>query len=223
MSIFRLFILIILIISGFFTISTAKSPTSNDANPKYISVTHTPCYIGCDYAFPYCYNYDISNMNDGIKVEKWEVDNGWVKGRAVVDINANFLVKLCYQVSLNNREYLINKGLNLEAEFDFKVRLGKDSPGGGINNQCIDEGESSISYSSFKLKGDLIENPDSLFSSIEQELIEEMKFIIRHSVCKAVYDSLMGDFLSGNELRKNIYCDTLQDESVLSTSPCECD
>jgi hypothetical protein len=162
-------------------------------------------------------------MNDGIKVEKWEVDNGWVKGRAVVDINANFLVKLCYQVSLNNREYLINKGLNLEAEFDFKVRRGKDSPGGGINNQCIDEGESSISYSSFKLKGDLIENPDSLFSSIEQELIEEMKFIIRHSVCKAVYDSLMGDFLSGNELRKNIYCDTLQDESVLSTSPCECD
>lgn len=219
MSISRLFALIALTIFVPFTVNAAKAPVIHGENPKFISITRTPCYTGCNYVFPYCYHYNVSNMNDGIKVEEWNVEKGFVTGRAIANLNANLIIKECYQLSLASAITVIDEKLDLVAEFEFKIKSGRHTSVKDVNDHCIDYGESSVSYSSFKLKGDLTEDP---IPEMERKLIEDIKSMIKHSVCETVYYSLTGDSSHDHDKSKNIYCDKSQNDSESNTTSCPC-
>lgn len=219
MLILRYFLIILIIFSSF-PVHAKNTSNNNNKDPEFISIFKTPCYIGCNYAFQYCYSYNISNLNNAIKVEEWEYKNGWVKGRAVVNINAKLLVKACYQLSLASAYAVVDEVLNLEAEFEFKVKLSKDSQGKRIKSQCINDLESSISYSSFELKGNLTDDPIPV---MKENLIEDIKYSIRYSVYKAVYDSMMKGSSSENQTSKYIYCDNPEPGWEEDSAPCPCD
>ena len=188
-------LLILSIFSSLLSISVnaADTPAASNIKPEFIPVIKKPCYIGCDYQFQYCYYYNISNMNNAITVKEWNVENGFVTGKAVADIKARLLIKLCYQLSLAAAFPVIDQDLNLEAEFEFKIKLAKDS-----GDQCIEYQENAVTYSSFELKGDLKKEPIPL---MEGQLEQDMADIIQDSVSKAVYESL-----SGAKENKRIYC-----------------
>ena len=136
-------LLILSIFSSLLSISVnaADTPAASNIKPEFIPVIKKPCYIGCDYQFQYCYYYNISNMNDAITVKEWKVENGFVTGKAVADIKARLLIKLCYQLSLAAAFPVIDQDLNLEAEFEFKIKLAKDS-----GDQCIEYQENAVTY-----------------------------------------------------------------------------
>ncbi len=211
-----------LIIFCFFIVIILSHTETRAENPEYIHITYEPCYIGCDYAFPYCYGYKIFNINDAIRIKNWETEGDLIKGRAVVNVNGKVTAKLCYQVSLNNKDYLLNDELNLEAEFDFIVKMSEDTPGGNFDSVCINYEESRISYSSFTFKGDLLKKPYSFFPEIEKALTYEMELVFADSLYRAVYDSLSDNLPEGKEKRKNIYCDGEQADSGSDKIACGC-
>jgi len=219
MPIKKLVIFIALIISGSFTVNAENTPIVPEGNPKIIPITHSVCCLECSYYLPFCYNYNILNMNDGIKVKNWNFDQGWIKGRAIADIDANLIIKMCYQLSLTSAYIVIDEELDLKAEFEFSVNISRLSPEGNIIGQCIDDGKSSITYSSFVLKGNLTDDPIPL---IKVQLIEDIKSIIKHSLYKTAYNSLMGDNSPENQKGENIYCDISQTDQESSTAPCPC-
>ena len=122
MTISRFFFLVCLVFSFVLPISASNTPAANSEKPENIPIIKMPCYIGCDYNFQYCYNYNIFNLSDAIEVTEWKNENGWIEGHALVNANANLLVKLCYQLSLTSAYAVIDKQLNLKAEFDLSLR-----------------------------------------------------------------------------------------------------
>ncbi len=206
----RLLFLSILSVLLCLSVNAADIPAASNIKPEFIPVIKKPCYIGCNYQFMYCYYYNISNMNNAITVKEWNVENGFVTGKAVADIKAKLLIKLCYQLSLTSAVPVIDEGLNLKAEFEFKIKLGKDS-----KDQCIEYQENAVTYSSFELKGDLKKEPIPLMQGqLEQDLAD----IIQDSVSKAVYESLPGD-----KKNKKIYCGEDQHNIDDKNAQCGCD
>ena len=205
-------LLILGILLGFYSISVnaANTPISPDSKPEFIPIIKKPCYIGCNYEFQFCYYYNISNMKNAITVTAWKVEKGYVTGRAVADIKAKLLIKLCYQLSLSAAYPVVDDEINLDAEFEFKIKLNDDASG-----QCVDDRDSSITYSSFELKGNLKADPIPL---MQGQLSQDMADIIKDSVSKAVHDSLAED--EGN---KRIYCGKDQDDTKENDLGCQCD
>ena len=209
-SLMRLFILCILI--GFY--SMGANATNNFITPVkgpgFIPILKKPCYIGCDYLFQFCYYYNISNMNDAITVREWNIEKDSITGTAAADIKAKLLIKVCYQLSLAAAYPFIDEELNLEAEFNFKMKVSGDT-----KEQCIDYDESTITYTSFELKGDMKTDPVPLMIN---QLGLDMKNIIQDSVSKAVYGSLHEKNKS-----KKFYCGEHNDELYESNIRCQCD
>lgn len=204
-------------------VSTLMSSITMAGTPENAPITYEPCYIGCDLSFPYCYGYNILNMDDAVKIEDWKVEGDLVKGRAVANVNGKIKAKVCYQLSLNSKDYLLNDELNLEAEFDFSVKIFRDTPEDNFTPVCIDYEESSITYSSFSFKGDLLKNSQSFFSEIEALIAQEMEYVLEDSLYKAVYESLTGNPPEGKEKRKNIYCGGEQVDQEPDEMICGCD
>ncbi|MFC1839559.1 hypothetical protein ACFL1N_08265 [Thermodesulfobacteriota bacterium] len=218
MPILRHFAIIVLVIFllSFITVNATNTATVSEEYPGFIPITHAPCCLECSYSLPYCYYYNISNMNDGIKVVEWNLDNGWINGRAIANIDANLIVKMCFQLSLTAAYILMDEEFDLEAEFDFKVKLTSDD---NLKNQCIDKAESIVNYSSFVLKGDLSSDP---VPEIGFQLVDDIKSVIKHSICKTAYDSLNGGLSPEGGENENIYCHQSQDDSEAIESPCPC-
>ncbi len=209
-AILRFFVLSIFI--GFLSpgIHAEDMYISQNKNPEFIRIVKKPCNIGCDFQFQYCYYYNILNMDNAIKVKEWNVEDGFITGKAVTDIKARLLIKFCYQVSLTSAFPVHDKELNLEAEFEFKIKLG----GEGMN-QCIEFQKDLITFSSFELKGDLKTDPIPL---LQGQLSQEMSDIIRDSVSRAVYDSL-----PANNRDKMVYCSKEHNDTYADNAPCPCD
>ena len=178
--------------------------------PEFIPVVKKPCYIGCDYQFQFCYYYNISNMDNAITVKKWNVEKDFITGKAVADIKAKLLIKMCYQVSLTSAYAVVDKDLNFESEFEFKIKLNRDT-----EDQCIEFQDDAITYASFELKGDTKTDPIPL---ILGQLGQDMGEIIQDSVSKAVYESLP-DNIRG----ENVYCNKEHNKTFEDTYPCRCD
>lgn len=197
------------IIFSLFTVNPANTVTIPDENPEFIPVTHAPCCLECSYTLPYCYNYNISNMNNGIKVLEWKLDNGFINGRAVADIDANLIIKMCFQLSLTAAYVLVDEEVDLETEFDFKVKLSSSE---NSKTRCIDETGSIFSYLSFVLKGNLDSDP---IPEVGAQLVADIKSAIEHSVYKTAYDSLKDNPSENND----IYCYQSKKDTE---SPCPC-
>ena len=205
----RLFILSILLVGYSLNVIAADTSITPDNKPEFIPVIKKPCYIGCDYLFQFCYHYDISNMNDAIKVKEWNIEKDFVTGKAVAKMKARLLIKMCYQVSLTSAYAVIDQDLNFESEFEFKIKLNKET-----KDQCVEYREDSISYSSFELKGDVNTDPIPLMLG---KLGQDMGEIIQDSVSKAVYDSLPEDYKG-----KNVYCSEEYNDTYKNNAPCRC-
>ena len=208
-------ILFILILSQF-AANPANTLANNEGHPEFIPVTHEPCCLECSYSLPYCYNYNISNMNNGIKVKEWEVDNGWINGRAVADIDANLIIKMCFQLSLSASYVLLDEELDLETEFTFKVKISSSENSKGW---CIDKEESEIIYLTFLLKGNLDSDP---IPEVGAQLVDDIQSMIEHSIYQTAYDLLNKQSLPGNEENNNLYCHPSQNDSESEESPCPC-
>ncbi len=207
-------IVLFVFISGLFTAGTTNTAPDTGKYPDFIRITDTPCCLECSYSLPYCYNYKISNMNDAIKVTGWNFDNGLIKGTAVANIDAILITKMCFQLSLTSAYLLTDEELDLEAEFDFNVKISSNK---NVKSRCIEETESSVSYRSFLLNGDLTSDP---IPEVINQLAEDIQSSIKYSVYRAVYESFEGPLSSGNE--KNIYCTESQSDFEANESPCPC-
>jgi hypothetical protein len=203
----RLYALCILI--SFYSLSgfASDSDASSGKTPEFIQVIKKPCYIGCDYQFQYCYFYDISNMKDGITIKEWHAEKDHVKGKAVADIKAKLLIKACYQLSLGAAYPVVDDNIDLEAEFDFIIKIN--------NGGCIEEKESAVEYSSFNLKGNLQADP---IPSMQTWLEGDMKGIIKDSFSKAVHD-----LLPESSKADKIYCGDEQYNTVDTDVKCQCE
>ena len=206
----RFFILGILISLYSLSVNAADTATASGKTPEYIPITKKPCYIGCGYQFQFCYYYNISNMNNAITVKEWNVEDGFITGKAAADINAKLLIKACYQLSLTAAYPVIDEDLNLEAEFEFKIKLSGDA-----KDQCIEYRKSSITYTAFELKGDVRTDPIPL---MQGQLGQDMADIIQDSVSKAVFESLYE-----NNRGKKFYCGENRDELYETDTICQCD
>jgi len=193
-----------------FIADAGDSPITPDNKPAFIPIVQKPCYIGCDYMFQFCYYYNISNMNDAIKVKEWNLENDFVTGKATADIKARLLIKMCYQVSLSSAYAVVDQDLNIKSEFEFKIKLNGDT-----KDQCIEFQADAITYSSYELVGDVNTEPIPLMHG---QLDQDMGQIIQDSVSKAVYDSL-----HGNNKGKKVYCDEEHNKTYEDHYPCRCD
>jgi hypothetical protein len=191
------------------TLGASEQSTAPSNIPEFIPVIKKPCYIGCDFQFPYCYHYNISNMDDAIKVKEWNVSDGMVKGKAVADIKAMLVIKMCYQVSLTSAFEVVDKEIDLASEFEFSIKINGDS-----EDICISDEESTISFSTLELKGDLKAEPIPL---MQAHLIDNISAIIKDSVIKAVYNSLAKD-----KGIKNVYCGE-EHTATKDDAPCGCE
>lgn len=200
------------ILIGLYSLSISASGVSNTPNkkPEFIPVIKKPCYIGCDYLFQFCYYYNISNMEHAIKVKEWKVENDFVTGKAVADIKAKLLIKMCYQVSLTSAYAVVDHDINLESEFEFKIKLQ-----GNKKDRCIDYQEDTITYNYFEYKGDMELDPIPL---MEGQLGQDMAEIIQDSVSKAVYESL-----PENIRGEKIYCKEEYNKTFEDNTQCRCD
>ena len=210
LTLIRIFILCILIVLLSQGADAANTSVTSVKEPGFIPILKKPCYIGCDYQFQFCYYYNISNMNDAITVKEWNIEKDFITGAAAADIKAKLLIKVCYQLSLAAAFPVIDEELNLEVEFDFKIKVSGDA-----KDQCIDYDESSISYTSFKLKGDMKADPVPLMIN---QLGVDMAEIIQDSVSKAAYESL-----HEKNKGKKFYCGEHNDELYESNIRCQCD
>ncbi len=192
------------------TVGALEQATAPSNIPEFIPVAKKPCYIGCDFQFQYCYHYNILNMNDAIKITEWNVTGGMVTGKAVADIKANLIIKMCYQVSLTSAFVVLDKEIDLASEFEFSIKVNGDA-----ENQCISDEESTISFSSMELKGDIKTEPIPL---MQEHLIGNMSAIIKDSVIKAVYSSVARD-----KKLKNIYCGEGETDTAEVDSSCGCE
>jgi|GEM_PF-3069546 hypothetical protein len=208
----RIISFIFILFLGFYSLAVGalESLTAPSDKPEFIPVTKKPCYIGCDFQFQYCYHYNILNMNDAIKVKEWNVSGGLVTGKAAADIKANLIIKMCYQVSLTSAFAVAEKEIDLASEFEFSIKVKDDA--GSI---CISDEESTISFSTLELKGDIKTEPIPL---IQEHLIGNMSAIIKDSVIKAVHSSASKD----NKL-KNIYCGEGPAYTPEGDAPCGCE
>ena len=208
----RLIVFILGILIGLHSLVVSASGVSNNPykKPEFIPVIKKPCYIGCDYMFQFCYYYNISNMENAITVKEWKVENDFVTGKAVADIKAKLLIKMCYQVSLTSAYAVVDHDINLESEFEFKIKLH-----GNKKDQCIDYQEDAITYNSFEYKGDMELDPIPL---MEGQLGQDMAEIIQDSVSKAVYESLPEDIRG-----EKIYCKEDYNKTFEDNSQCRCD
>lgn len=208
----RIISFIFILLLGFNSLTlVAVEPSTTPSNiPEFIPVSKKPCYIGCDFQFQYCYHYNISNMDDAIKVKEWNVSGGLVTGKAVADIKATLLIKMCYQVSLTSAFAVAEKEIDLASEFEFSIKVNDDA-----GDMCISDEESTINFSTLELKGDLKTEPIPL---IQEHLIGNMSAIIKDSVIKAVYSSVSKD-----KKLKNIYCGEEPTDTAESDAPCGCE
>ena len=217
MSILKLISFVFLII--FCSFSTyADNPVLNEKKLEHIPITKSPCYIGCDYYFPYCYNYNIINKDNAIRIKDIKAENGSIKGTAEVNIHATLLVKLCYQLSLASAYSVYDKTLDLAAEFDFNIKTHKASAKEEPPGYCIFYGDSLLTFSSFEFKGDMTE--DGL-PSMEAKLSEDIKAMIKHSLYKAVYNTFLAE-TSADKDGRNIYCDYEETEKEDPDNFCPC-
>jgi len=206
----KLFILGILLSLYSFCVNASDISTSPANKPGFIPIIKKPCYIGCDYMFKFCYYYNISNAKDAITVKEWNVEKNFVTGKAVADIKAKLLIKVCYQLSLTSAYPVVEQDLNLESEFGFKIKINENS-----KNRCIEFQEDAITYYSFEFKGDLNTDPIPLMQGqLEQDLAE----IIQNSVSKAVYESI-----AENKKGNKVYCAEKQNNTYEDNAPCRCD
>lgn len=205
--------LIFCIMLCFCSISVNASDTAAPAGerPEFIPVVKKPCYIGCDYLLQFCYFYDISNMENAIKVKEWNVDKDYVTGKAVANIKARFLIKMCYQVSLTSAYPVVDQDLDFESEFEFKINLINSDAG----DQCIQFQDEAITYNSFELKGDVDTDP---IPRMQGQLGKDMAEMIQDSVSKAVYD-----FLPENIRGKKVYCLEEFNKTYEDNASCPCD
>jgi hypothetical protein len=203
---------IFVLLLGYYSLTVgATEPSTAPRNtPEFIPVAKKPCYIGCDFQFPYCYHYNISNMDDAIKVKEWNVSGGLVTGKAVADIKANLGIKMCYQVSLTSAIEVVNKEIDLTSEFEFSIKVNGDA-----GDMCISDEESIISFSSMELKGDLKADPIPL---MQEHLLGNMSAIIKDSVIKAVHSSITKDKGS-----KKVYCGEGETDTEETNIPCGCE
>lgn len=208
----RIISFIFILLLGFNSLTlVAVEPSTTPSNiPKFIPVSKKPCYIGCDFQFQYCYHYNISNMDNAIKVKEWNVSDGLVTGKAVANIKATLLIKMCYQVSLTSAFAVAEKEIDLISEFEFSIKVN-----GNADDICISSEESTISFSNLELKGDIKTEPIPL---MQEHLIGNMSAIIKDSVIKAVYSSVSKD-----KKLKNIYCGEEPTDTAESDAPCGCE
>ena len=206
----RLFFLSILLSYYSFATHAADTSTAPYKKPEFIPIIKKPCYIGCDYLFQFCYYYNISNMDDAITVKEWNVEKDTVTGKAIADITAKLLIKMCYQVSLSSAYPVVDQDLNIKSEFEFKIKLNGDA-----KEQCIEFKEDSITYSSYELVGDVNTEPIPL---MQGQLDKDIGEMIQDSVSKAVYDSL-----PENNRGKNVYCGEEHNDVFEDNLPCRCD
>lgn len=208
----RIISFIFILLFGFnsLTLVAAEPSTTPSNTPEFIPVSKKPCYIGCDFQFQYCYHYNILNMNDAIKVKEWNVSDGLVTGKAVADIKATLLIKMCYQVSLTSAFAVAEKEIDLASEFEFSIKVNSNA-----DDICISDEESTISFSNLELKGEIKTEPIPL---IQEHLIGNMSAIIKDSVIKAVYSSVSKD-----KKLKNIYCGEGPTDTAESDAPCGCE
>lgn len=209
-----IFIASVIFILSFITVNATTTAVTSEQYPEFIPIIHAPCCLECSYSLPYCYNYIISNIDDGIKVEEWKLDSDGIKGRATANIDAKLIIKMCFQLSLTSAYVLIDEELDLQAEFDFNVGFSLRE---NSEMKCIDEKKSSISFSSFALKGDLTTDP---IPEIAPRLTEDILSSIKDSVYKTAYIFLDSNLLPGD--KENIYCQQPQNDAEASTSPCPC-
>ncbi len=205
-------LLILSILLSFYSLSADAINTSNtpDKKPEVIHLIKKPCYIGCDYLFQFCYYYNISNMKDAITVKEWNIEDDLVTGKAVADIKAKLLIKVCYQLSLTSAYAVVDQDVNLESEFEFRIKLKGDG-----KNQCIQRQEDAIKYFSFELKGDLEIDPIPL---MQGQLEQDMADIIQDSISKEVYE-----YSQDKNEGKNIYCSEEHNKIYEEDYPCRCD
>lgn len=206
----RLFILSILFSFYSFSVYAADISTYSRDKPEFIPIIKKPCYIGCDYLFQFCYYYNISNIEDAIKVKEWDFGEDYVTGKAVADIKARLLIKMCYQVSLTSAYAVIDQDLNIKSEFEFKIKINKNS-----KDQCIEFEENAITYSSYELIGDISTDP---IPGMQGQLDQDIGEMIQDSVSKAVYD-----YLHGSNEGKTVYCDEEYNKTYEDNYPCRCD
>lgn len=206
----RLLILGILLSFYTFTVHAADTSIASDNKPEFIPIIKKPCYIGCDYLFQFCYYYNISNMDNGIAVKEWNVEKDFVSGKAVANIKAKLLIKMCYQVSLSSAYAVVDQDLDINSEFEFKIKLN-----GGEKEQCIEFQDDAITYSSYELVGDVNTDPIPL---MQGQLDHDIGEMIQDSVSKAVYD-----FLAGNIEGKKVYCGEEHNDTFKNIAPCRCD
>lgn len=205
--ILRLFILIIFL-SFYSLVAYAADPPGE--RPEFIPIIKKPCYLGCDYVFQFCYYYNISNMDNAIKVTEWNADDNFITGKAVADIKAKLLIKMCYQVSLTSAYAVVDQDLNFKSEFEFKIKLKGD-----IKEQCIEFEEGAITYSTFELTGDVKTDPIPVMRG---QLSQDIAEIIHDSVSKTVYKSLPANIRS-----KKVYCSEEHNKTYEENYPCRCD
>lgn len=205
-------LLILSILLSFYSLSVNASGTSATPGekPEFIPVIKMPCYIGCDYMFQFCYNYKISNMKDAITVKEWNIEKDFVTGKAVADIKAKLLIKMCYQVSLTSAYAVVDQDLNVKSEFEFKIKIN-----GSEKDKCVEYEEGAIAYSSFELKGDLNTDPIPV---MQEKLGYDIKEIIQDSVGKVVIESLQE-----NNGANNIYCYEEYNVTFENDTQCRCD
>ena len=207
-----LFIFILIL----FTSNSVNAQASNEEYPEFIPLLQAPCCLECSYTLPYCYNYNISNMDEGIKVLEWKFDDGWINGSAAASIDAKLIIKMCFQLSLSAAYILLDEEMDLDAEFDFKVKISSIDNSKG---RCIDKTQSEIDYKSFVLQGNLAADP---IPEIGNQLVEDIAYVIETSVYKAAHDLINSNVSSENDENSNILCDQPQDDSRAIESPCPC-
>lgn len=208
--ILRLSILSIFLSFYSLSLNAAGNSSSPDVKPEFIPIIKKPCYIGCDYLFQFCYYYNILNMENAIRVKEWNVEKDYATGKAVADIKAKLLIKMCYQVSLTSAYAVVDQELNIKSEFEFKIKLIGDT-----KDQCIEFQEDAITWSSYELIGDVNTDPIPL---MQGHLDQDIGVIIQDSVSKAVYDSLP---IKNRDTK--VYCDEERNETFKDNAPCRCD
>ncbi len=206
----RLIILFMLLSLPPLNVNASDTANSPGTKPQFIPVTKKPCYVGCDYLFQFCYYYNILNMSDAISVKEWHVEGDFVTGKAVANINARLLIKMCYQVSLSSAYPVYDQDVNLESEFDFKIKLNGEG-----KDRCIQYQEGAITYSSFELKGDLKTDPMPI---MQGQLEQDMADIIHDSFSKAVYG-----YMNGENKGLKVYCSEERNKAYEDNYPCRCD
>lgn len=215
----RIFFIALVTFFYCFFINTDSVYAKSGAAPEFIPILKVPCYIGCDYSFKYCYNYNITNKNNGIKILEWDQSGDHIKGKASANLLANLIVKVCYQVSLTSSLDVINKELNLDSGFDFDIKINNSGKTSKDIIKHILIGDSTVSFSSFTLKGSMKEDPLPL---MEEHLIDYIKYSIEQAVFSTVYKAVNGLAAGDNLKNVNIFGDYTPDDTDSDDSACPC-